>query len=105
MCFNATLDPWEQIPRPITPPSLTGKVLFIHAVAGRLHGHLQHPDAAVVGRQHDLVWSAPVDVEDAVVDVAADAHAADHLDLREKFRGEKQVAALKTVNLSQGKFR
>lgn len=65
---------------------LTSQVLFIHAVTGGLHGHLQHPDASVVRGQHDLVWCAPVNVKDPVVHVATDPHAADHLDLntREK---------------------
>ena len=65
-------------------PRLTRQVLFIHSVAGGLHGHLQHSDAAIVGGQHNLIWCAPVDVEDAVVHVATDARAADHLNLWER---------------------
>lgn len=63
---------------------LTSQVLFIHAITGGLHGHLQHPDTSVIRGQHDLIWCAPVNVKDAVVHVATDPHAADHLDLNTK---------------------
>lgn len=36
-------------------PRLTGQVLLIHAVAGGLHGHLQHSDTAIIRGQHHLV--------------------------------------------------
>lgn len=56
-CFSPALNPLESksLVQSHQASTLTGQVLFIHAVAGRLHGHLEHPDAAVVGRQHDLV--------------------------------------------------
>lgn len=62
-------------------PPLTCQVLFIHAVTGRLHGHLQHPNASIVRGQYNLVWCAPINVKNTVAHIATNPHAADHLDL------------------------
>lgn len=93
----------RSLDNPIAPrpdsliPRLTGQVLLIHAVTGRLHCHLQHSDAAVIRRQHDLVGRAPVDVENAVIHIAADAHAADHLDLRRVGGGGRESKVVELI--------